>query len=83
MWKYDNSQQFYVTVTYMSLFKQVVYHETYDVSSTVLKRHNEVSRAKPAYKSRESRYSQAMHYLIVRVGHHDLSHDRANSYHQC
>jgi hypothetical protein len=40
----------------ISLFKQAVYHKTYDVSSMVLRRHNEVSRVKPAYKSREGRY---------------------------
>jgi hypothetical protein len=83
MWKYDNSQQFYMTMTYMSLFKQVVFHETYDVSSTVLRRHNEVSHAKPAYKSCEGRYSHAMRYLVTRVGHLTLGHDRASSYHQC
>jgi hypothetical protein len=64
----------HVMVRDMSLFKQSVYHETYDVSSTVLRRHNEVSRAKPAYKSRD---------LVARVGHLGLDHDRASSYHQC
>jgi hypothetical protein len=73
----------HVMVRDMSLFKQSVYHETYDVSSTVLRRHNEVSRAKPAYKSREGRYSHAMRYQVARVGHLGLDHDRASSYHQC
>jgi hypothetical protein len=64
----------HVMVRDMSLFKQSVYHETYDVSSTVLRGHNEVSRAKPAYKSRD---------LVTRVGHLTLGHDKASSYHQC